>query len=245
VEELMASPSITPAALETRLDDAVPAPVRVESSRTIEIQRFVPREQIDPRYHDSPYYIVPRDQVGQDAFAVIRDAMASKRVVGLAHVTLAKRERPIIIAPMGKGLCGITLRYAHEVRNASDYFADISETELPDEMLRVAEHIVDVKKGDFDLVFLEDRYRSVLVSVLKEKQAAQLPQTIAPARPAENVIDLMDVLKRSLAAERPEQTSARKPSAAPSTLKPTARRAVAAPTRAPVRRSKVRTRKSR
>jgi non-homologous end joining protein Ku len=104
---------------------------------------------------------------------------------------------------------------------------------------------VDVKKGDFDLAFLEDRYRTVLVSVLKERQAAQLPQTIAPARPAENVIDLMDVLKRSLAAERPEQTSARKPTAAPLALKPTARRAVAAPTRAPVRRSKVRTRKSR
>jgi DNA end-binding protein Ku len=104
-----------------------PAPPRpiVENTRTIELDRFVPREQIDPRYYNTPYYIAPRDQVGLEAFAVIRDAMAGKGLVGMGRVVLANRERPIIIEPMGRGLRGITLRYAHEVRSATEFFADI------------------------------------------------------------------------------------------------------------------------
>ena len=99
----------------------------IENNRTIEIERFVPLAQIDPRYHDTPYYIAPRDQVGLEAFAVIRDAMRRKEMVGMGRVVLAKRERPIIIEPMGNGLRGMTLRYAHEVRSEAEYFADIPE----------------------------------------------------------------------------------------------------------------------
>ena len=141
-----------------------PAPVRIENNRTIEIERFVPGAQIDPRYHDTPYYIAPRDQVGLEAFAVIRDAMRRKEMVGMGRVVLAKRERPIIIEPMGNGLRGMTLRYAHEVRSEAEYFADIPQITLPDEMLRVAEHFLETKTADFDPAFLEDRYRTVLVS---------------------------------------------------------------------------------
>ncbi len=86
-----------------------PTPVVIENNRTIEIERFVPRSQIDPRYHDTPYYIAPRDQVGQEAFAVIRDAMRGKEMVGMGRVILAKRERPIIVEPFGSGLRGMTL----------------------------------------------------------------------------------------------------------------------------------------
>jgi DNA end-binding protein Ku len=89
-----------------------PAPVRIENNRTIAIERFVPRAQIDPRYCDTPYYIAPRDQVGLEAFPVIRDAMRGTAMVGMDRVVLAKRERPIIVEPMGKGLRGTTLRYA-------------------------------------------------------------------------------------------------------------------------------------
>jgi non-homologous end joining protein Ku len=181
-----------------------PGPVRVENTRTIDIQRFVPRDQLDARYYDTPYYIAPTDEVGQETFAVIRDAMSRNGVVSLARVTLAKRERPIAIVPMGNGLCGITLRYGHEVRNAADYFDQIPEITLPEDMLQVAEHIVETKTGDFDLALLEDRYRSVLVSMLKEKQSKQAPATSIPKKPAtSNVLNLMDVLKRSLAAENP------------------------------------------
>jgi DNA end-binding protein Ku len=191
---------------------AAPPPPPIENNRTIEIDRFVPRGQIDARYLDTPYYVVPRDEVGEEAFAVIRDAMRAKDVVGMGRVVLARRERPIIVEPMGNGLRGITLRYSHEVRDEASYFAEIPNLKLPDEMLRVAQHIVETKMSDFDPAFLEDRYRAVLISKLKEKRA-ELPKKAVPTTPsAQNVISLMDVLKKSLAAERPvARTSPAKP----------------------------------
>jgi Ku protein len=180
--------------------------VRIENTRTIDIERFVPRDQIDPRYYDTPYYIAPRDEVGLEAFAVIRDAMRGKELVGMGRVVLAKRERPIIIEPMGDGLRGMTLRYTHEVRNEAEYFADIPEIALPEDILRIAEHILETKTEDFDPAYLEDRYRTVLVSKLRERQA-ELPKKIgAPAPSRQNVINLMDALKRSLSAERSTAT---------------------------------------
>jgi non-homologous end joining protein Ku len=104
---------------------------------------------------------------------------------------------------MGDGLRGITLRYNHEIRDEAEYLAAIPTLKLPDEMLRVAEHIVETKMSDFDPSFLEDRYRTVLISKLKEKRA-ELPKQAVPAAPsAQNVISLMDILKKSLAAEQP------------------------------------------
>ena len=123
-----------------------PPPVRIENNRTIELDRFVPREQIDPRYYNTPYYIAPREAVGQEAFAVIRDAMADSGLVGLGRVVLANRERPVMIEPMGSGIRGITLRYAHEIRSETEYFADIPKMHLPDEMLRITEHILETKE---------------------------------------------------------------------------------------------------
>jgi non-homologous end joining protein Ku len=186
-----------------------PPPVRIENNHTIEIERFVPRAQIDARYPDKPYYIVPRDQVGQEAFAVIRDAMRRKDMVGMGRVVLSNRERPIMVEPMGNGLRGVTLRYNHEVRSEAEYFADIPQIALPDEMIRVAEHILETKKADFDTAYLEDRYRTVLVSMLREKKA-EMPRGLGiPAPPSpQNVINLMDALQRSLAAEQPGAESA-------------------------------------
>src|SRR5436190_19417591 len=115
---------------ELKRADEVPAIVaqarpRIENTRTIDIERFIPRAQIDARYHHTPYYIAPRDLIGQEAFAVIRDAILRKEVVALGHIVLSNRERPIILEPMGLGLCGITLRYAHEIRSEADYFVEI------------------------------------------------------------------------------------------------------------------------
>ena len=184
-----------------------PAPLRIENTRTIEIERFIPRSQVNLRYYDTPYYIAPRDEVGHEAFAVIREAMAGKDMVGMGRVVLSKRERPIIVEAMGRGLRGTTLHYAHEMRSEEEYFADIPEIALPEEMSRVAEHILETKKADFNTAFLEDRYRSVLVSMLKEKKA-QLPERPPITAPSpQNVISLMDALKRSLAAERPSPES--------------------------------------
>jgi DNA end-binding protein Ku len=213
-----------------------PPPVIIENNRTIEIERFVLRSQIDPRYHDTPYYVAPRDQVGQEAFAVIREAMRGKEMVGMGRVILSKRERPIIIEPLGNGLRGMTLRYAHEVRSEAEYFSDIPEIKLPDEMLRIAEHILETKTADFDPAFLEDRYRTVLVEMLRSKQA-ELPEMISARPPgsSENVINLMDALKRSLAAERPV--------AGKSTAKAVASKAVA-PKPPSAKRSNTRRRRS-
>jgi non-homologous end joining protein Ku len=184
-------------------DILAPPRPRIENTRTIEIERFVPRGQIDARYHHTPYYIGPRDLVGQEAFAVIRDALSAKGVVGMGRVVLSNRERPIMLEPMGLGLRGITLRYTHEFRSEAEYFGDIPQMSLPKEMLSIAEHIVEMKLEDFDPAYLEDRYRTVLVSMLKEKSATTPPRA-KPAVPSQkNVIDLMEMLKKSLQVEQP------------------------------------------
>jgi Ku protein len=153
--------------------------------------------------------VTPRDPVGIEAYAVIRDAMKGKDMVGMGRVILSKRERPIIIEPDGAGIRGMTLRYNHEVRDKADYFDEIPPIELPQEMLELAEHILATKAADFDPAFLEDRYRTVLVEMLRGRQADEPRMSAAPSR--DNVVNLMDALKRSLAAERPRQANVPKP----------------------------------
>src|SRR5205085_6018964 len=115
-------------------DDELDA-IAIESNHTVEIDKFVPREQIDERYFDSLYYICPNDQVGQDAFAVIREAMRGKGMVALGRIVLAKRERVIMLQPWEKGLMGTTIRYAYEVRNSKEYFDEIPDVKVPADML--------------------------------------------------------------------------------------------------------------
>jgi DNA end-binding protein Ku len=161
--------------------------------------------------------------------------MRAKDVVGMGRVVLARRERPIIVEPMGNGIRAITLRYSHEVRDEASYFAEIPKLKLPEEMLRVAEQIVETKMSGFDPAFLEDRYRTVLISKLKEKRDEVPKKAFLAAPSAQNVISLMDILKRSLAAERPvARTSPSK----------TASRRVVAPSRNSPKRSSARARKS-
>jgi DNA end-binding protein Ku len=182
---------------------APPPRPKVENTRTIAIERFVPLVQIDRRYYDTPYYVVPRDELGLEAFAVIREAMGMTEYVGMGHVVLSNRERPIVVEPMGKGLLGMTLRYTHEVRSETEYFAQIPELVLPKEMLGIAERIVEAMKADFDPGHLQDRYRTALMTMLQEKKQ-NVPRASGRATPSRaNVVSLMDVLRRSLAAERP------------------------------------------
>ena len=127
-------------------DDEIEA-LQVESSHTVEIDSFVPAAQIDKRFYDSPYYVFPNDNVGQEAFAVIRDAMKGKGVVALGRIVLNKRERVMALEPFGKGLLGTTLHYAYEVRDAADYFDDIADVKISGEMLKLAQHIMEGKVG--------------------------------------------------------------------------------------------------
>jgi DNA end-binding protein Ku len=133
-----------------QIEDEEIEALEIESNHTIDIDSFVPRAQIDERYLDSSYYIAPNDQVGREAFAVIREAMRGKDMVALGRIVLAKRERVIALQPWENGLLGTTLRYAYEVRSASEYFDEIPTTKVPKDMLELAEHILESKAGDFD-----------------------------------------------------------------------------------------------
>ena len=185
--------------------------IALESNHTLEIDTFVPREQIDERYLDGTYYMVPNDDVGQEAFAVIREAMRDKGMVALGRVVLSKRERVIALQPWDKGLLGATLRYASEVRDATDYFDELPNVKIDREMLKLAEHILNTKKADFDPTEFVDHYEEALVEMLRKKQeGVPLSKERAPA-PPRNVANLMDALKRSLATEKKPKSKKRIP----------------------------------
>jgi DNA end-binding protein Ku len=184
--------------------------LEIESNHTIEIDSFVPAAQIDKRFYDNPYYIIPNDKVGQEAFAVIRDAMRGKGMVALGRVVMAKRERVIALEPHDRGLLGTTLRYQYEVRNADEYFEEIPDIKVPGEMLKLAEHILETKSGDFDPSQFKDRYEETLVEFLRKKQAHIPVKKGREEFAAPNVINLMDALRRSVQAERQAPAQAKK-----------------------------------
>ena len=188
--------------------------VQIESTRTIDIDQFVPKSEIDERYIDSPYYIAPDGQVGQDAFAVIRDTIGKLNMVALGRVVLTRREHVIALEPKGRGLMGLTLRYPYEIRDEASYFEDIPDLKLPKEMLDLATHIVNTKSGHFDPSLFQDRYENALIELLKKKEAGE---TIEPSREvaAPRVVNLMDALRASIDAEKKKapapSTEARRP----------------------------------
>jgi DNA end-binding protein Ku len=189
--------------------------IQIESTHTIEIDSFVPRDEIDERYIDSSYYIAPTDKVGQEAFAVIRDAIRDRNLVGLGRVVLTRRERVMMLEAFDKGLLATSLRYAYEVREAGVYFEDIPDLKLPKEMSELAGHIIDTKASHFDPKKFEDHYENALVELLRTKQAGRVIEPIRDEAPApQRVINLMDALRASLgteagAAKKPPAPSAR------------------------------------
>ena len=208
--------------------------IKIESTKLIDIESFVPQSEIDQIYADGSYYLAPDDRVAEEAFAVIRDSMARKKMVGIGRVVLSRRERMVMLQPRGKGILATTLRYPYEVRQDGEYFSGISEIELPKEMLEIAEVIIDRKSGHFEPGKFSDRYEEAVVSLVRAKQAGQtfaVPEAPAPSR----VVNIMDALKRSLEAEgggampvrRPRAPS--KPAAVPAAVeearKPRARKA--------------------
>ena len=177
--------------------------IALESTRTIDINEFVPRSDIDDLYLVRPYYIVPDGKVGHDAYAVIRDTIKSMNKVALATVVLTNREHVIALEPRGKGLVGLLLRYPYEVRDASEYFDDIQDVKITKDMLDLAKHIVEQKSGAFEPEKFEDHYEAALVDLINRKRSGE--RIIDTTRPREtgNVISLMDALKRSLTEGKP------------------------------------------
>jgi DNA end-binding protein Ku len=174
--------------------------IALESTRTLEIDEFVPKAEIDELYLNSPYYIRPDGKVGEQAFAVIREAINKKGMVAIGKVVFTSREHMIALEPRGKGLMGITLRYPYEIRDEKDYFDDLPDEKIPNDMLDLATHIVDTKTGDFEPAKFEDQYEQAVRELLKKKQAGEKIE--APEHAPAKVINLMDALRRSVEAER-------------------------------------------
>jgi DNA end-binding protein Ku len=174
--------------------------IALESTRTIDIDQFVPKSEIDELYLVRPYFIVPDGKVGHDAYAVIRETIRSLDKVALARVVLTSREHVIALEARDNGLMGMLLRYPYEVRDSSEYFDDIQEVKITKDMLDLAKHIVEQKSGHFDPDSFEDNYEAALTELINQKRSGK---TIAakPRPRGENVVDLMDALKRSISAD--------------------------------------------
>src|SRR5213079_2548647 len=184
----------------------------LESTRTIEIDEFVPRADIDSRYVIRPYYLVPDGKVGHDAFAVIRETIRSMDKVAIGRVVLTNREHIIALEPLDKGVMGSLLRYPYEVRSADEYFDDIQYVKVTKDMLDLARHIVNQKAGHFEPNKFEDLYETALLDLINQKRAGK-PIT-AKARPrGENVVDLMDALRKSIGGDAAAAAEAPKKSA--------------------------------
>lgn len=216
------------------VEDADLEALKLESTKTIELETFVPQSEVDEIYLDSPYYLAPDDKVAEEAFAVIRDAMTKKKVAGIGRVVLSRRERLLMLHPRGKGMLATTLRYPYEVRQDSEYFSDIHDVKLSDEMLDIAQEIIARKAGHFEPDKFTDRYEEALVEMLRAKQSGEVftaPETAEPG----NVVNIMDALRKSLqasggdagAARRPRAASKKAAEASAKAAKPPARKAAA------------------
>jgi len=184
--------------------------IALESTRTIEIDEFVDKADIDPRYLIRPYYIRPDGKVGHDAFAVIRETIREMDKVAIGRVVLTNREHIIALEPMDKGLVGTLLRYPYEVRSEQEYFAEIQDVKVTKDMLDLAKHIVNQKAGRFDPEKFEDHYEAALIDLINQKRAGKV---IRPKdRPkGENVVDLMDALRKSVGGAAAETNPPKKP----------------------------------
>src|SRR4029079_4858014 len=176
--------------------------IALESTRTIEIDEFVPKTEIDDLYLVRPYYIVPDGKVGHDAYAVIRETIRSLDKVALARVVLTNREHVIALEARDKGLMGMLLRYPYEVRDAAEYFDDIQDVKITKCMLDLAKHIVETKSGHFEPSKFEDHYESALQELLEKKQKGQ-PIAASKKAPPSNIYNLMDALRASIKGGQP------------------------------------------
>lgn len=175
------------------------AEVRLPSTREIDIEEFVDADSIDRLYWNDPYFLVPSGKTGIEAYIVIRDAMEKQNKVALGRLVLHTRERIVALEPRGKGILLTTLRSHDEVKDEKEFFDDISSKKVDKKMLDIAQTIVEQQSGDFDPSDFKDRYEDALRELIARKQKGQKPVTAAPPAEEENVIDLMEALRRSVA----------------------------------------------
>jgi DNA end-binding protein Ku len=205
--------------------------VKLESKKTLELTQFVDYDEIDVLYYEKPYYVVPADDLAEEAFVVLREALRRTRKVGVGQLALRGREYLVSVKPCGRGIVLETLRYADEVNKARDYFRDIGEIKPDEELLDLAETLIERKTAEFDASKFHDRYIEAMEELIESKRKGKTLQTDEEEAPARgtNVIDLMAALKRSI--EKPgagsgesagggKKTSAKKAAAKPAAKAP-------------------------
>jgi DNA end-binding protein Ku len=180
--------------------------IALESTRTIDIDEFVKREEIDPRYIIRPYYLRPDGKVGHDAFAVIRETIRDMNMIAIGRVVLTSREHIIALEPLEKGLMGTLLRYPYEVRSEAEYFDEIQDAKVTKDMLDLAKHIVNQKSAHFEPEKFEDHYETGLVDLINKKRAGH-PITKKERPAIGNVVNLMDALRASLGQAGPAKAT--------------------------------------
>lgn len=213
---------------EEEIDD-----VRLESKKTLELTQFVDSSEIEPIYFEKPYWVTPADDLSEEAYRVMRDALRAKKKVGLGQLALRGRETIVALKPCGRGMLLETLHYADEVNKASGYFRSISDAKGPDELVDLASMLIDRRSAPFDAANFHDRYEEALRALIDAKIAGRgkvvQPSEAAP-RPT-NVIDLMAALKQSLekAPAAAANDAGAKPAAKPRAKPKTAPEPQAAP----------------
>ncbi len=224
--------------------------VQIESSHTLSLDSFVDKAEVDPVYIEKPYYLSPADKVSEEAFAVIRQALETKKMAGLARIVLYQRERPCMIEPFGKGMLLTTLRYGDTVRSVEDAYDELDKVRIDEDMLDLAMRVIERKKGKFDPSKLEDRYGEAVLDLIKstkKKGGRKAPAREAEDRPS-NVINLFDALKKSLASgendnkqetkREPQKKATRKPPAKSKKAAPVATKKTAAKKKLAARKRK-------
>jgi DNA end-binding protein Ku len=190
------------------LDDDEIEAVKIESKRTLELVQFVDADEIDVFYFEKPYYVVPQDDLAEEAFVVLREALRARKKIALGQLSVRGREQLVSLKPCGKGIVMETLRYEDEVRQAQGYFKDIPASKPSKEMLALAGSLIDQKSAPFDAGEFHDRYVDALKKLVAKKAKAKgkkvLEDVEEPAAPGKsNVIDLMAALKNSVKEDKP------------------------------------------
>ena len=223
-------------------DDEELEAVKLESKKTLELTQFVDPQEIDPLYYEKPYFVVPADDLAEEAFIVLREALRKSGKGGLGQLAMRGREYLVSLKPCGRGILLETMRYADEVVKAQGYFRDIGDDKPDEELLELAEALIDRKSSSFDPSKFEDHYVEALKDLIERKRKTgkriEAEEEEPTGRRASNVIDLMAALKRSIekpGAEKGERKAAPRKTAtrkAPAKKKAPARKAAAARKRA-------------
>ncbi|MDU0343892.1 non-homologous end joining protein Ku [Bosea rubneri] len=170
-----------------------------DSKKLLAVAAFIPCSEIDTVFFDKPYYLAPSGKIGEDAFAVIREALRASKVGALAHAVLFRRYRALMIRAQGLGLVAHTLNFDYEVRSAAEAFDEIPKLKIQKEMLELAKHIIETKKGEFDPSKFDDRYEAAVAEMVKAKLAGKPVKVMQKAK-APKVVDLMEALRASVGA---------------------------------------------